>query len=321
MGNPHHPRRGSLQIWPRKRAKRPYARIRTWPQLDGTKLLGFMGYKAGMTHLITMDNYPHSLTKGQEISIPVTVIECPPIKIFSLRFYKKTTTGLQLISEVLSSKIDKELQRKIKVPKKTQKEPESFDEMRVAVYTQPKLTRTGKKKPELFEVGISGNPQERLQYAKTLLDKDIKISDIFKEGQHIDAHSVTIGKGFQGTVKRYGVPIRQHKAEKTKRGIATLGSWTPKRVQFSVAQPGKMGYHLRTDYNKLIIKISDKPSEINPKGGFLHYGLIKNDYILLKGSIPGPVKRAITLTEPIRPNKKISLQQYETTYTSLESKQ
>lgn len=321
MGQPHHPRRGSLQFWPRKRAKRPYARIRTWPQLDGTKLLGFMGYKAGMTHIITIDNYPHSLTKGQEISIPVTVIECPPLKIFSLRFYKKTTTGLQLISEVLSSKIDKELQRKIKVPKKTQKEPDSFDELRVAVYTQPKLTKTGKKKPELFEIGISGNPQERLQYAKTLLDKDIKISDIFRESQHIDAHSVTIGKGFQGTVKRYGVPIRQHKAEKTKRGIATLGSWTPKRVQFSVAQPGKMGYHLRTDYNKLIIKISDKPSEINPKGGFLHYGLIKNDYILLKGSIPGPVKRAITLTEPVRPNKKIGLQQYETTYTSLESKQ
>lgn len=322
MAKKHHPRRGSLQFWPRKRAKRPYARIRTWPQLDGTKLLGFMGYKAGMTHLMINDNSPHSITKGQQISVPVTVIECPPIKAFSLRFYKKTLTGLKLISETFSSKTDKELQRKVKISKKTQKEPESFDEIRLVIYTQPKLINTAKKKPELFEVGVSGsNPQEKLQYAKTLIDKEIKISEIFKEGQQIDIHSITTGKGFQGTVKRYGVPIRQHKAEKTKRGIGTLGAWTPKRVSYTVAQPGKMGYHLRTEHNKQIIKISDKPEEINPKGGFLHYGLVKKDYILLKGSIPGPVKRAITLTEPSRANKKIGSQQYEITYTSLESKQ
>ncbi|MBW2988370.1 50S ribosomal protein L3, partial [Candidatus Woesearchaeota archaeon] len=59
----------------------------------------------------------------------------------------------------------------------------------------------------------------------------------------------------------------------------------------------------RTEKNKWIVKISNE--DINPKGGFKHYGLVKNDYILIKGSIPGPTKRLVRLYKAKRPSKKM----------------
>jgi len=316
MGKAHAPRRGSLQFWPRKRAKKSTPRIRAWTKTKDAKILGFAGYKAGMTHVELKDN-PKSPNKDNFKMTPVTVIECPPLRVIGLKFYKNVNKSLVPLSHVLASNVDKELVRRTKIGKSTEI-PADFDEIRILVHTQPKLTGTGKKKPELFELGIGGDPKSALELGKSQIGKDITIKDVFKEGQFLDVHGITKGKGFQGTVKRFGVIIRQHKSEKTKRGIGNLGSWTPKRVQYSVPQPGKMGYHLRTEYNKWNVMIKDDPETINPKGGFLHYGLIKNSYLLLKGSIPGPAKRIVIMTSAVRKNKNYPL---EVKYVSKESKQ
>ncbi len=71
------------------------------------------------------------------------------------------------------------------------------------------------------------------------------------------------------------------------------------------AGAGQMGYHQRTEYNKHILKIGDKEDNINPKSGFKHYGIIKNNYIILKGSIAGPSKRLIRFNYLTKPNKRI----------------
>lgn len=319
MAKRHHPRRGTLQFWPRVRSTRQYPKIRSWPSIKDTKLLGFIGYKAGMTHIIFTDTKGTSPTKGLQVSTPVTVLECPPIKPLSIRFYKKTLTGLKLLSEIFAPKLDKELKRKLQKTKSGE-EPKEFDVIRLVVYTQPRLTGIGKKKPEILEIGIGGQDlKQKLAYAKSILDKEIILTDVFKEGQVLDAHSISKGKGFQGAVKRFGVTVRQHKAEKTKRGTGNLGSWTPKKVLYSVPQPGKMGYHKRTEYNKQVMKIGKKPEEINPKSGFVRYGVVKNQYMLIKGSIVGPNKRTIVLTEPARAKKVEPIQ--EISYISLESKQ
>merc|ERR1712100_901250 len=39
--------------------------------------------------------------------------------------------------------------------------------------------------------------------------------------------------------------------------------------------------------------------EITPMGGFPHYGTVKNDWIMLKGTVPGPIKRVITLRKTL----------------------
>ncbi len=318
------PRAGSLQFWPRKRAKKETARVRSYKKSKENKLLGFPGYKVGMTHVLYVDNRKTSLTKGNQISCPVTVIECPNIKIASIRFYKNSpsTYGIRLIGEVFADKLDKELSRKIKINKSKKKVDDfkDFDEIRVNIYTQPKLTGIGKKKPELFELRIGGNKEDQLKYAKENLGKEISVSDIFKPGQQIDAHSVTKGKGYQGVVKRYGVGLRSHKSEKSRRESVKSSEGIAK-IKFTAPMAGRMGYHLRTEFNKWIIKIADNAKEINPKGGFINYGIVKNNYILIKGSIPGPKKRLIILTDPMRSNKLIPSNAPDITHISLDSKQ
>lgn len=310
------PRHGSMQFWPRKRAKKIVPTIHKWAKNDFTKVAGFIGYKAGMTHIVLQDNDPKSLTKGQSIVIAVTILECPSLKPYSLRFYASSPVGLQLISEVFAEKID----APFKKPKSQGAIPQTFTELRLVAYTQPKLTNIGEKKPDLLELAVTGKTtEEKLNFAKALLQKELKVSDVFKEGQYVDLHAVTKGKGFQGTVKRFGVKIRQHKSEKTKRGIGTLGPWTPKKVSWRVPQPGKMGFHTRTEYNKWLLKISGKPEEVIPKGGFLQYGLIKNEYVMVKGSVAGTRKRPIVLTDALRATKKQEIAEIK--YISKESKQ
>ncbi|MBI2650439.1 50S ribosomal protein L3 [Candidatus Woesearchaeota archaeon] len=317
------PRAGSMQFSPRARGRYSYARIRNWPASKEAKILGFAGYKVGMTHLLIEDNRANSLSKGAEIFCPVTVVECPPLKIISIRFYKNTQNGLKLVFESFADTFDKELERKIITQKKKGKKEINgeFDFVRLLCHTQPKLTGIGKKKPEIFEAAIGGAKEQQLWYAKEKLGKEISISEAFKEGQAIDAHSLTKGKGFQGPMKRFGIQLRHHKSEKSRRNPGTLGSWRAQgQIMWRVAHAGKMGYHLRTEYNKWIVKIGNKAGDINAKGGFVNYGIVKNPYVLLKGSVSGVQKRLIRLTDTTRPKKNVP-EAPQITYTSTESKQ
>jgi len=314
------PRSGSLQFWPRKRSKRIYTRVRSWADVKDAKLLGFAGYKVGMTHLIINDNRKTSTTKNIDISCPATIIECPPLKAVSIRFYKNTIKGQKAVSETLAGTQDKELKRKIPVPKKgkeEKKDPEDFDYVHLLVQTQPKLTGIGKKKPDLFEISVGGNKEDQLKYAKEKLGKEITIEEVFKEGQQLDIHAVTKAKGVQGPVRRFGIALRNHKSEKSIRNPGSLGGWIQQgHTMWRQAKAGKMGYHTRTEYNKWLLKIG-KTNELNKKGGFEHFGVIKNQYILLKGSIAGAKKRIIRFNEPTRPNKKIPGSAPEIKYINL----
>jgi large subunit ribosomal protein L3 len=97
------PRRGSLGVRPRKRAARLLPKVRSWPtvNLAEPRPLAFVGYKAGMTHAIIIDNRPGSLTYGQEIAVAVTVIETPPVIPVAARFYTYGAFGdLETFTEV-----------------------------------------------------------------------------------------------------------------------------------------------------------------------------------------------------------------------------
>ena len=72
---------------------------------------------------------------------------------------------------------------------------------------------------------IGGSIEEKFKFAKENLGKEILILDVFKQGDQIDVHSITKGKGFQGPVKRFGITIRTHKSEKAKRNPGSLGPW------------------------------------------------------------------------------------------------
>ena len=167
-------------------------------------------------------------------------------------------------------------------------------------------------------------PEEKLNTALELLGNEVKASDILNEGQFVDAIATTKGKGFQGVVKRWGIRIQYGKAVRAGKGrhVGSIGPWTPSRTMWTVAQAGQMGYHKRTEFNKKILKIAsaDEVDQINPDGGFVKYGLVKNDYVLVKGSLPGPSKRLVILRQPIRPNNK-SEDIPQINYISTKSKQ
>lgn len=305
------PREGSKGYWPKKRSVRIYPSLTTYPETDKPKVMGFAGYKSGMLHAIVFDNRKGSLTFGQEVSKPVTVIDCPPLKVIGMRAYTNSVDGLKVFSESLIKDLPKDLSRKIKAGNfkteeklaEMEKDINNVSKIRVIVATQPRLSGVKKKTPEVFELEVGGkNMKESFDHSKSLLNKEITAKDFVREGELVDIIAVTKGKGTQGPVKRFGVKIQVRHAKKKLRHIGSLGQERPGKVRHTVPMSGQMGFWRRTELNKRILKIGDGV-EITPKNGFTRYGVIKNNYILVEGSVPGSKKRLIMLRPAIRPTK------------------
>lgn len=294
------PRKGSLQFWPRKRARKFLPRV-NWDAINsGKNLKGFICYKAGMTSLVVLDNTPNSMTKGKKIVIPTTILECPPMKILSVRFYKHGIVK----KEILNEHLEKELKRKIKIPKKKHSlndlKSEDYDDVKVIVYSEVKKTNL-KKTPDITEIGISGSKEEKFNFAKENLNKEISVRDVFEKNQLVDLRGLTKGKGLQGPVKRFGLTLKQHKSEKGQRRPGSLGPWHPARVTFRVPMAGQMGMFTRAIYNGKIISLGKSEGKFN---GIKNYGDIKTDFLIVHGSVQGPAKRQLLITAPLRETKK-----------------
>ena len=316
------PRRGSSGLRPRKRASEILPTPRSWPLIESKepKLLGFVGYKVGMTHIFMIDDKPASPNYGKEIYVPVSVIETPPIIPLAIRAYAINSKGepstlteywadiKEDIIKILKNRkitgltLDKEkMKGKLEA---IEKNLDNIKYLRVLVATQPYLVPSlGKKKPEIVEIQLGGGTlKQQLDYALSILGKEVSVKDVFKEGQLIDIIGVTKGKGFAGVIKRFSVVElpRWHKHRKGSRKVGTRGPSisTPSYVP----QPGQLGFHRRTEYNKRILKIGDDPKEINPAGGFVNYGIVRNTYLVVEGSVIGAKKRPLFLRYPIRPS-------------------
>ncbi len=329
MATPHHSRRGSMAYYPRVRAKSAVARIRSWPEIAGNvRIQGFAGYKVGMTHIEMIDYRKTSVTAGQPILVPVTVVEVPPLQVCGLRLYDYDDYGnLAVVYEKWDSNLDKNIYRRIpKINEFKQKElPQTYEEVRLLVSTKPEIVSgIPSKTPEIFEIKVGGgsDEKERYEFAASKLGKSISFEEFGKPGTFVDTISVTKGKGFTGHVKRFGIKLLPRKNRKHRRMIGTLGPWHPDWVRNTVPQAGQMGYQQRTISNVRIVKYgkSDEVDSINVRGGFLHYGFVRNDYVLLFGSIPGAAKRMIKLRDPAR-QKSADVENIKIDYVSLESKQ
>jgi large subunit ribosomal protein L3 len=330
MAKIHRPRRGSLAFSPRKRAKSEVPRVRSWSQEDKARMAGFAGYKAGMTHVMMIDDRPRSLTEGMEISVPVTVLEVPPMNVVAVRAYEKYNGGLRPAGEAWAENLSPDLARAITVPKKTRgyslgdlQALEEIADIRIIAHTNPMLiTGIPKKMPELMEMPISGPAKDRLNFASGLLGQQVPITSVFELGDLVDATAVTKGKGTQGPVRRWGIAIQKRKHARTgkMRHVGNLGPWHPAHISWRVPQLGQMGYQQRTEFNKRLMFIGTDSSEINPDGGFPGYGLVRNQYVLVKGSLPGPIKRLVKMRHAIRPGDNF-VKAPQFLYVSKESKQ
>jgi large subunit ribosomal protein L3 len=323
MAKRHRPRRGSLAFSPRKRARSETCRIKREELAVGRKIQGFVGYKAGMTHLVLTDDYPHSLTKGMEIAVPATIIETPPMRVEGFRLYKATNYGKRAVTEAwtgVAAGEGEDLGGIEEIIKKA--DDKQALSLHLIASTAPEVVNgVPKKKHDLMEIKMSGEVEQDLEYAKEVLGKELKVNDVVKEGDFIDVTAVTKGKGTQGPVKRWGIMIQNAKARRSGKGrhVGAIGGWRPRRVRWRVPQLGQTGYQQRTEYNKRIMKIGDNGEEVTPKGGFLKYGLVRNEYVLLKGSVPGPKKRLVRISHAIRPHAKLGVPEID--YISTKSQQ
>lgn len=304
----HKTRSGSLQFYPRVRAKKILPKV-NWKIVSGNGILGFIGYKVGMISVLVKDDTENSISKSKKIVVPATIIECPKMKIFSVRFYKDG----KVAKEVVVSN-DKILKRQLKVPKEIKKIESigdlEFDDVRMIVYSD--VSKTGiKKSPDLTELALSGNKEEKLSFIKERVGKEISVTDVFSDGL-VDVHGVTKGFGTQGPVKRFGITLKASKSEKGQRRPGSLAPWHPARVTFRAPQAGQTGFHTRVVYNSLILDVGEiSKKDINKSGGFHKYGNIKTDYIILKGSVQGPKKRVLLMTPSVRLTKQKAKQKLE----------
>ncbi len=309
MPTPSNPRKGSKGFGPRKRAASEVPHFRTWPEADGEPALqGFAGYKAGMTHVMMVNDQQGSPREGTTESVPVTILETPPLRVAAVRAYRETPYGKRPATEVWTDDLDDEMERAVAKPDEPGdvdeiREEGGVDEVRAIAYTAPAdVDGIPKKKPDVMEIPVAGGDTDaRLDHAAELLGDEAGVEDAHRAGEYIDVSAITKGKGTQGPVKRWGVKMRKgkHYRQGWRRRIGNLGPWHPSRVRSTVPQQGQTGYHQRTEINKRVLSVDDEGA--TPDGGFVNYGEVSSSYILVKGSVPGPKQRLVRTRDAVRP--------------------
>ena len=335
------PRHGSLGFLPRKRCQRHRGKVKTFPADDASKevhLTAFLGYKAGMTHILREVNKPGSKIHKKEVVECVTIVETPPMVGVGVVGYVETPQGLRTLRTVWAAKLSDEAKRRFyknwyqskkkafahyqanyseeDVKAKLEEMKKHCSVIRLIAHTQTGKIGLRQKKAHIMEIQVNGGSVEaKVDWAHSMMEKEIKVDQVISDNQMIDTIAVTKGHGIEGVINRWGVTRLPRKSHRGLRKVACIGSWHPSRLSYSVPRSGQKGYHHRTEMNKKVYKVGKgitggvennamtefdlTEKGINPVGGFPHYGLVKEDYMLLKGCIVGPKKRVVTLRKAL----------------------
>jgi len=324
-------------------------------------LTAFMTYKAGMTHIVREVDKPGSKLHKKEVCEGVSILEAPPMIVVGFVGYVETPRGLRALTSVWAEHLSDECKRRFyknyhkckkkaftKYAKKCEGKniAENAEVGRAKTYcqiiraicqTQVTKVKIGQKKAHLKEIQVNGGTTaEKVDFCINLFEKEVPVGSVFSQDEMCDVIGTTRGKGTDGVVTRWGVTRLPRKTHRGLRKVACIGSWHPARVQFQVPRSGQKGYGHRTEINKKIYRIGkclkEDPNNamteadlteksITPMGGFPHYGLVSQDWIMLKGTIMGPKKRVITLRKSLLPQvSRTALEKIELKFIDTSSK-
>ncbi|PNI48825.1 RPL3 isoform 8, partial [Pan troglodytes] len=221
------PRHGSLGFLPRKRSSRHRGKVKSFPKDDPSKpvhLTAFLGYKAGMTHIVREVDRPGSKVNKKEVVEAVTIVETPPMVVVGIVGYVETPRGLRTFKTVFAEHISDECKRRFyknwhkskkkaftKYCKKWQDEDgkkqleKDFSSMkkycqviRVIAHTQMRLLPLRQKKAHLMEIQVNGGTvAEKLDWARERLEQQVPVNQVFGQDEMIDVIGVTKGKGYK----------------------------------------------------------------------------------------------------------------------------
>ncbi|EKX48666.1 large subunit ribosomal protein L3e, cytoplasmic [Guillardia theta CCMP2712] len=280
------PRHGSLGFCPRKRCAHHRGRVRKFPRDDASKpchLTAFMGYKAGMTHIVRDVDKPGSKQHKKESVEAVTILEAPPIVVVGIVGYVKTPRGLRSLTTVWAKHLSDEFRRRMyknwykskskkaftKYTKEESERSKNSDKeierikkycqvVRVIAHTQLSKVNIGQKKAHVMEIQVNGGTtKDKVDFATKLFEQQVPVKSVFSQNEMIDVIGVTKGHGYKGVVSRWHVTKLPRKTHRGLRKVGCVGSWHPSAVGWSVARAGQKGYFHRTELNKKIYRIGE----------------------------------------------------------------
>ena len=196
--------------------------------------LGMIGQKAGMTRIFDSTG----------ISVPVTAISVTPNQITQIKTLE--TDGYKAVQVSYGQKKESQVNKAI------------------LGHYKKASTVPGKG---LMEFRLNDKEIDGLEVGKSI---DLSL---FKEGEHVDITGTTLGKGFQGGVKRHHFKTQDatHGNSLSHRALGSTGQCQdPGRVFKGKKMAGQLGNVRNTIQNLVIVKI-----------------LLEENTILVKGSIPG----------------------------------
>merc|ERR1712095_130603 len=259
----------------------------------------------------------------KEVVEAVTIIETPPIMCIGeeakRRFYKNWSQSKKKAFTKSCTWGADDLGKK-EIEKELAQMKKYCTTIRVIVHTQMKILRRRQKKAHIMEVQLNGGSvADKVDFARNHFEKEVPVTAVFAADEMIDIIGVTKGHGFKGVTSRWHTKKLPRKTHKGLRKVACVGAWHPSRIQYTVPRAGQKGYHHRTEINKKIYDIRDgfhmkdgklvknhaatdydlADKSINPMGGFPHYGLVKQDFVMIKGCCVGPKKRVLTLRKSL----------------------
>merc|ERR1712021_13089 len=274
------PRHGSKGFLPKKRSKRHRGKAKAFPKDDPSKpvhLTCFLGYKAGMTHIVRELDRPGSKVNKKEIVEGVTIIETPPIMCIGVVGYIETPRGLRALKTVWAEHIGEEAKRRF-YKNWSQSKKKAFTKsctkwtddlgkkeikkycttVRVIAHTQMKILRRRQKKAHIMEIQLNGGSiADKVDFARNHFEKEVPVGQVFTADEAIDVIGVTKGHGFKGGTSRWNTKKLPRKTHKGLRKVACIGAWHPSRVTSTVPRAGQKGYHHRTEINKKIYRMGE----------------------------------------------------------------
>uniref|UniRef100_A0A2K5CLH8 60S ribosomal protein L3 n=1 Tax=Aotus nancymaae TaxID=37293 RepID=A0A2K5CLH8_AOTNA len=307
------PRHGSLSFLPWKHNSRHHGKVKSSPKDDPSKPVQFITFKIIFNEHIS-DECKRGFYKNWHES---------KRKAFT-KYCKKWQDK--------SSK--KQLEKDFSSMKKY------CQVISVIAHSQMHLLPLGQKNAHLMEIQVNGGTMaQKLDWVCERLEEQVPVNQVFEQDEMIDVIGVNKGKGYKEFTSHWHTKKLPYKTHQGLHKVACIGEWHPAHMAFSVACAGQKGYHHYTEINKKIYKIgqsylikdgkliknnastdydlSDKRN--NFLGGFVHYGKVTNDFVMLKGCGVGTKKRVLNLRKSLlmqtkqRALEKIDLKFIDTT--------
>ena len=282
-----HPRQGSLAYLPKRRTRHHRGRVRSFPKDDASKpvhLTAFMGYKAGMTHVVKyQERREGKKTIKKDVVHSVSVVECPAMKVIGMVGYVEAPRGLRTLSTVFAQNLDNDVKRRFyknwmqakkkafskyvdrKYKDTNAKTHYTRDLARITKYasvvrvlcaTQIRKLGFRQHKAHIMEIQLNGGSvADKVKWAQDKFEQEVRVGEVFENSECLDVIGVTRGKGTCGVIKRFGVSRLNRKTHRGLRKVACIGAWHPSAVKWTVARRGQLGYHSRTELNKKVYRI------------------------------------------------------------------